>query len=97
MKTMKNMENEKQFIYKMSRDQYDRCFTSEKYFYSYNPDTDEVCISVALSERVNIISKMKKHKVKKVLVDTISPENEDEKDLEDAPEWSTSDSHTLHL
>ena len=93
---MKKMENEKQFIYKMSRDQYDRCFTSEKYFYSYNPDTDEVCISVSLSERLKIISKMKKFKVKKVLVDTISPENEDEKELEDAPEWNTSDAHVLH-
>ena len=57
---MKTMKTEKQFIYKMSRDQYDRCFTSEKYFYSYNPDTDEVCISVSVSERVKILKKMKK-------------------------------------
>jgi hypothetical protein len=97
-------QNEKQYIFEMSRLDYEgqgklegKCFPSEKYFYSFDPDTDKMRICVPESDRKKVMMRMKKFKVKRFLVDCILPENEDEKDLEDAPEWSTSDSHTLHL
>ena len=71
-------QNEKQYIFEMSRLDYEgqgklegKCFPSEKYFYSFDPDTDKMRICVPESDRKKVMMRMKKFKVKRFLVDCI--------------------------
>ena len=92
----------KEYIYEMPRPVYDKCLRSEQFFYSYCPETD--LIQIALPERqkskiLNVINKkMSKLRIKwltpPVLVDVF---NYTDTDIDDVPEWSTVDSHTLRI
>ena len=92
----------KEYIYEMPRPVYDKCLRGEQFFYSYCPETD--LIQIALPERqksriLNVINKkMSKLRIKwltpPVLVDVF---NYTDTDIDDVPEWSTVDSHTLRI
>jgi len=94
----------KEYIYEMPRDDYDNMFSDkagnptigEQYFYGYDASKDTIQVAIPEKLKQKMITKyFNKVNKRPVLVDVFTYTDTDIDN--DTPEWSTSDSHTLHI
>ena len=92
----------KEYIYEMPRPVYDKCLRGEQFFYSYCPETDLIQIALPERQKTRILNAINK-KISKLRIKWLTPPvlvdvfNYTDTDIDDVPEWSTVDSHTLRI